>query len=48
MTQNIGTYDEAVTGSKIYVAFLSFERDIPNLRETFVENAKKNSKVNPP
>jgi hypothetical protein len=49
MTQNVGTYDEAVTGSKQIFFSFSFllKRDTTNYRGTLVENVKK-SKFNPP
>jgi hypothetical protein len=49
MTQNVRTYDEAVTGSKqiIFFIFFTFEGDTTNYRGTLVENVKK-SKINPP
>jgi hypothetical protein len=42
MTQNVGTNDEAVTGSKqFFFIFLTFERDTTNYRGTLVESVKK-------
>jgi hypothetical protein len=43
MTQNVGTYDEAVTGSKqiFFFIFFTFERNTTNYRGTLVKNAKK-------
>jgi hypothetical protein len=47
MTQNVGTNDETVTGSKIFFSiFLTFQRETTILRGTLVENVKK-SKINP-
>jgi hypothetical protein len=43
MTQNVGTSDETVTGSKqiFFLIFFTFERDTTTYRGTLVENVKK-------
>jgi hypothetical protein len=43
MTQNVGSNDEAVTGSKQFFCFifLAFERDTTNYRGVLVENVKQ-------
>jgi hypothetical protein len=48
MTQNVGTNDEAVTGSEKWVIFLTYERNTTNLRGTLVENVGKKTKIIPP
>jgi hypothetical protein len=48
MTQNVGANDEAVSGSKLFFLFLTFERDSNNLRGTLVENVKKSQKSTHP
>jgi hypothetical protein len=49
MTQKVMTNDEAVTGSKIFLAiFGTFGRYETNLRGTLVENVKKSPKSTHP
>jgi hypothetical protein len=49
MTQNVGTNDEAVTGSTFFVVAIygTSARYLTNLRSTFVENIEKKSKIYP-
>jgi hypothetical protein len=49
-TQNVGTNDKAVTGSKqfFFFIFLTFERETTNYRGTLVEHVKKVKKSTHP